>query len=118
MRGDDRTVSVQIAKLVAKIGRTKCLASEVSCEQQTEDVALLRTAVLCVLQMVCLPEFAQLVQEDAKTVQHRQETDSIAIIDDIRFHITNYVQTYSDMYEADQKLAIIDAFLEELELDG
>lgn len=69
-------------------------------------------------EMVCLPEFAQLVQEDAKTVQHRQETDSIAIIDDIRFHITNYVQTYSDMYEADQKLAIIDAFLEELELDG
>lgn len=70
------------------------------------------------LQMVCHPDFAVLVQEDAKNVQDRQETDSIGIIDDIRFHITNYVQTFSDMYEADQKLAIIDAFLEELELEG
>lgn len=71
-----------------------------------------------ILQMVCHPDFAVLVQEDAKNVQDRQETDSIGIIDDIRFHITNYVQTFSDMYEADQKLAIIDAFLEELELEG
>lgn len=69
-------------------------------------------------EMVCHPDFAVLVQEDAKNVQDRQETDSIGIIDDIRFHITNYVQTFSDMYEADQKLAIIDAFLEELELEG
>lgn len=68
--------------------------------------------------MVCHPDFARLVQSDAKNVQDRQETDSIGIIDDIRFHITNYVQTFSDMYEADQKLAVIDTFLEELELEG
>ena len=63
-------------------------------------------------------EFAEFVKEDAETVQGRQETDTISIIDDIRFHITNFVQTFSDMYEADQKLGLIDAFLEELGLDA
>ena len=68
--------------------------------------------------MVKCSEFAELVVEDAKTVQDRQETDTIPIIDEVRFHITNFVQTFSDMYDADLKLATIDAFLEELQLDG
>ena len=65
-----------------------------------------------------MPDFTELVKEDAKSVQERQDTDTIAIIDDIRFHITDFIQTYSDVYEADQKLAVIDAFLEELQLDA
>ena len=69
------------------------------------------------MQMVASQEFSDLVQEDAKMVQHREETDSIPIVDDIRFHITNWVQTFCDMYEAEQKLAVIDNFLEELQLD-
>ncbi len=63
-------------------------------------------------------EFASFVSEDATSVRHRQETDSIPIIDDIRFHLTNFVQTFSDMYEADQKLGRIDSFLAELGLDA
>ena len=63
-------------------------------------------------------DFASFVKEDADSVQGRQETDTITIIDDVRFHITNFVQTFSDMYDADQKLALIDCFLEELGLDA
>ena len=74
--------------------------------------------ILLILQMVQVKEFGEFVREDAGKVQGRQETDSIPIIDDIRFHITNFVQTFSDMYEADQKLALIDSFLEELQLDA
>ena len=65
-----------------------------------------------------MSEFSSFVREDADTVKSRQEIDSIPIIDDIRFHITNFVQTFSDMYEADEKLGIVDAFLEELNLDA
>ncbi len=65
-----------------------------------------------------MPEFGEFVVEDAKSVIGRQETDTIPIIDDIRFHITSFMQTYSDMYEADQKLALINNLLEELGLDG
>ncbi|KAK2139707.1 hypothetical protein LSH36_1645g00004 [Paralvinella palmiformis] len=63
-------------------------------------------------------EFTTFVREDANAVKERQETDSIPIVDDIRYHITNFVQTFSDMYEADQKLAVIDSFLEELGLEA
>ena len=65
-----------------------------------------------------MDEFASFVKEDAGTVHGRQDTDSIPIIDDIRFYITGSMQTFSDMYEADQKLSIIDGFLEELNLDA
>ena len=65
-----------------------------------------------------MPDFTELVKEDAKSVQERQDTDTVAIIDDIPFHLTDFIQTYSDVYEADQKLAVIDAFLEELQLDA
>ena len=73
---------------------------------------------LWLFQMVQCQDFADFVKEDAEKVQGRQETDSIPIIDDIRFHITNFVQTFSDMYEADQKLGLIDSFLDELQLDA
>ena len=65
-----------------------------------------------------MPDFTELVKEDAKSVQERQDTDTITIIDDIRFLITDFIQTWGDVYEADQKLAVIDAFLEELQLEA
>ena len=68
--------------------------------------------------MVNSEDFASFVKEDALTVQKREETDSIPIIDDIRFHITNSVQTFSDMYDADEKLSSIDQFLDQLDLDA
>ena len=68
--------------------------------------------------MVNSEDFASFVKEDAQTVEKREETDSIPIIDDIRFHITNSVQTFSDMYDADEKLSSIDQFLDQLDLDA
>ena len=69
-------------------------------------------------QVALLPEFAAFIREDASSVCQREETDSIPIIDDIRFHITNFMQTYSDMYEADDKMSVIDRLLEDLALDA
>ena len=68
--------------------------------------------------MVQSSEFADFVLKDAENVKERQDTDSIPIIDDIRFHITNFIQTFSDVDEADQKLSMIDSFLEQLNLDA
>lgn len=68
--------------------------------------------------MLCSEEFKDFVLRDAETVKDRQEVDSIPIIDDIRFHITNRLQTMSDMYEAEQKLAVIDEYLAALCLEG
>jgi ankyrin repeat/BTB/POZ domain-containing protein 1 len=51
-------------------------------------------------------------------VRSRQETDSITVVDDIRYHITSDVQTVSEMDEAREKLQIIDRLLEDLGLDA
>ncbi|KAK3102998.1 hypothetical protein FSP39_015652 [Pinctada imbricata] len=63
-------------------------------------------------------EFQEIVISDANEIKGRQETDSIGIIDDIRFHITSFVQTYSEMEEANERLRQIDDLLEELDLEG
>ena len=68
--------------------------------------------------MVQSQEFADLVTTDAETVKGREETDSIPIIDDIRYHVSNSVQDFSDIYETDQKMRVIDDFLETLDLDA
>lgn len=68
--------------------------------------------------MVRRNDFEELIREDAESVKGRQETDSIDIVDEIRFYITNNVQTYSAMEEANEKLALIDALLENLGLDA
>ena len=65
-----------------------------------------------------MEEFKQLVLEDAHSVQCRQETDTIPIIDDIRFHLTNFLQSFSDVYDTNDKMMLIDAFLEDLNVDG
>uniref|UniRef100_A0A8C5PMQ8 Ankyrin repeat and BTB/POZ domain-containing protein 1 n=1 Tax=Leptobrachium leishanense TaxID=445787 RepID=A0A8C5PMQ8_9ANUR len=62
-------------------------------------------------------EFAAEVQKDAQAVEERQETDSIPLIDDIRFHITSSVQTYSAIEEAKQKLELLDSLLASLGLE-
>lgn len=69
-------------------------------------------------QIIGNSEFQSLVQSDAQEVQHRQETDTIDVIDDIRFHITNNVQTFSAMEDANEKLKLIDKLLETLGLDA
>ncbi|XP_078517862.1 ankyrin repeat and BTB/POZ domain-containing protein 1 [Lissotriton helveticus] len=62
-------------------------------------------------------EFAEAVKEDAEAVAERQETDSIPLIDDIRFHITSNVQTYSAIEEANQKLAALETLLAKMGLE-
>ncbi|XP_050406814.1 ankyrin repeat and BTB/POZ domain-containing protein 1 [Patella vulgata] len=63
-------------------------------------------------------DFVEFVKEDARSIKEREETDSIDIIDEIRYYISNFVQNYSDMEEAQERLRKIDNFLFELELDG
>ncbi|KAI1234469.1 hypothetical protein IHE44_0003521 [Lamprotornis superbus] len=61
--------------------------------------------------LVELEEFAAAVKENAEAVEERQETDSIPLVDDIRFHITSNVQTYSAIEEANQKLEALENLL-------
>ncbi|XP_054162101.1 ankyrin repeat and BTB/POZ domain-containing protein 1-like [Oppia nitens] len=63
-------------------------------------------------------EFKDLIINDAKEVKGRQETDTIDIIDDIRYNITNNVQTFSAMSEANDKLRMIEELLENIGLDA
>lgn len=70
------------------------------------------------LQVVEQQEFADLVLEDARQVTAREETDSIDIIDEVRFYVANVVNTVSDLQDAEEKLRLIDQLLEDLEIDG
>ncbi|XP_060078482.1 ankyrin repeat and BTB/POZ domain-containing protein 1-like [Ylistrum balloti] len=65
-----------------------------------------------------LDDFAELVRQDAANLECREDTDTLEIIDDIRYNITNYVQTFSDMMEAEEKLRMIDDFLENMNIDA
>ncbi|XP_007888532.1 ankyrin repeat and BTB/POZ domain-containing protein 1 [Callorhinchus milii] len=62
-------------------------------------------------------EFAQAVRDDAESVKAREETDSVPLVDDIRFHITSNVQTYSAIEEANQRLEALEELLTRLELE-
>ncbi|MGH0170514.1 UNVERIFIED_CONTAM: hypothetical protein FKN15_075826, partial [Acipenser sinensis] len=67
--------------------------------------------------LIEMEEFAEAIKEDADTVEARQETDTIPLVDDIRFHITGNVQTYSDIEEANQKLEGLEQLLRSIGLD-
>jgi len=62
------------------------------------------------------PDLRSLVESDAREVLKREETDSIAIIDDIRSHITSKVKNLSDIEDAECRMLVVDQLLEELEL--
>ncbi|KAL4646333.1 ankyrin repeat and BTB/POZ domain-containing protein 1 isoform X1 [Arapaima gigas] len=67
--------------------------------------------------LVEVQEFADMIKEDARAVEARQETDSIPLVDDIRFHITSNVQTYSAIEEANQKLEALEQLLANIGLE-
>lgn len=71
-----------------------------------------------ILQVVETQEFRDLVLDDADEVRGRQETDSVPIIDDLRFHISSAVQTVSGIMEARTKLSVIEAVLEDLGIEA
>lgn len=63
-------------------------------------------------------EFIELIKEDAASVENREEVDSIAIIDDLRYHIANNLKMYSELQEAQEKLSYLDHLLQELGIEG
>ncbi|KAI2662049.1 Ankyrin repeat and BTB/POZ domain-containing protein 1 [Labeo rohita] len=63
------------------------------------------------------PDFADMIREDAGNVAARQETDSIPLVDEIRFHIASDVQTYSAIEEANQKLSALELLLASIGLE-
>lgn len=62
------------------------------------------------------PELAEAIKEDADSVEGRQATDSVPLVDEIRFHITSNVQTYSEIEEANQKLEALEELLNSLNI--
>lgn len=68
-------------------------------------------------QLVEQPEFAEVIKEDAASLEERHETDSVPLVDDIRYHITSNVQTYSAIEEADQKLGALEDLLTSINID-
>uniref|UniRef100_A0A8C5K1E4 Ankyrin repeat and BTB/POZ domain-containing protein 1 n=1 Tax=Jaculus jaculus TaxID=51337 RepID=A0A8C5K1E4_JACJA len=62
-------------------------------------------------------DFVEAVREEAAAVAARQETDSIPLVDDIRFHVASTVQTYSAIEEAQQRLRALEDLLVSIGLD-
>uniref|UniRef100_A0A3Q3LSQ8 Ankyrin repeat and BTB/POZ domain-containing protein 1 n=1 Tax=Mastacembelus armatus TaxID=205130 RepID=A0A3Q3LSQ8_9TELE len=62
-------------------------------------------------------EFAEIIKEDAASLEKRQETDSVPLVDDIRYHIASNVQTYSAIEEANQKLEALEELLSSINID-
>lgn len=68
-------------------------------------------------QLVLDPELAELIREDAAAVKGRHETDSVPLVDDIRYHISSNVQTYSAIEEASQKHAALEQLLCDINIE-
>ena len=69
--------------------------------------------------MVKNEKFKELVLNDARNVKSREETDSIDIVDEIRYVIrTTNLNSLSSITEAELQLECLDSFLEELNLEA
>ena len=69
--------------------------------------------------MVINEKFKELVLSDARNVKSREETDSIDIVDEIRYVLrTTYLNSLSSIKEAETQLECLDSFLEELNLEA
>ncbi|XP_045911915.1 ankyrin repeat and BTB/POZ domain-containing protein 1 isoform X1 [Micropterus dolomieu] len=62
-------------------------------------------------------EFAEIIKEDAASLEERHETDSVPLVDDIRYHIASNVQTYSAIEEANQKLEALEELLSSINIE-
>ena len=67
------------------------------CTQQKFKIIL-----FVLLQIIDNKEFHSLILEDAASVRERQETDSIPVVDDIRFHLMRRVLPYYVSDEEDE----------------
>ena len=69
--------------------------------------------------MVKNEKFKELVLNDARNVKSREETDSIDIVDEIRYVLrTTNLNSLSSITEAVLQLECLDSFLEELNLEA
>lgn len=68
-------------------------------------------------QLVEQDDFVEAVREEAAAVAARQETDSIPLVDDIRFHVGSTVQTCSAMQQAQQRLRVLEDLLVSIGLE-
>ncbi len=69
--------------------------------------------------MINIEKFKELVLNDARNVKSREETDSIDIVDEIRYVLrTTNLNSLSSITEAEFHLECLDSFLEELNLDA
>ena len=67
--------------------------------------------------MVKHEKFKELVLNDARNVKSREETDSIDIVDEIRYVLrTTNLNSLSSITEAELQLKCLDSLLEELNL--
>lgn len=73
---------------------------------------------LSTLKVLELQELHDLVLADAAEVQGRQETDTVTIVDELRYHISSAVQSTSEIYEARTKLESLEALLEDLGIEA
>ncbi|KAM5219034.1 LOW QUALITY PROTEIN: ankyrin repeat and BTB/POZ domain-containing protein 1 [Hipposideros larvatus] len=62
-------------------------------------------------------DFEEAVLEEANTVAARQEQDSIPLVDDIRFHLTSRMQTYSNAEAMWRRLYALEDLLVSIGLD-
>ncbi|XP_065573023.1 ankyrin repeat and BTB/POZ domain-containing protein 1-like isoform X2 [Artemia franciscana] len=70
--------------------------------------------------MVNNEDFRSLIVEDAKALKDRQETDTIEVLDDIRYHITGSLESlsYEVIDKANENLRLIEDMLEDMGLDA
>jgi hypothetical protein len=69
--------------------------------------------------MVKNEKFKELVLNDARNVKWREETDTIDIVDEIRYVLrTTNLNSLSSITEAEFQLECLDSFLEELNLEA
>ena len=55
---------------------------------------------------------------DAGEVVGRQETDTVTVVDELRYYISSDVETVSEINEVRLKLAALEDLLEELGIDA
>ena len=69
-----------------------------------------------------MEEFAEIVKEDAISIRERQETDSIPIVDDIRYHLLNSALPGLNIgeatFNAETNLLLLEGLLQKLGVEG
>ena len=68
--------------------------------------------------MVADPKFRELVRQDANCIVDRQATDTIDVVDEIRFVLRSATVTgTSDIWQVERKIHLLDTMLEEMGLE-